>query len=107
MAGRPRRAGARVPAAASAAPGSVKAVDDPNLGSLFMDASQANPTDNSVTVNAGEKVTFAYPEGTNAHNVAFNAVGPQPTACKQLTGHRHLPDRSADRGQRPSPVMDR
>jgi plastocyanin len=76
-----------VPAAASAAPGAIKASDDVNLGFLFMDASQSNPLDNSVTVLPGEKVTFSYPEGgTSAHNVAFNDVGPQPTNCKQLTG---------------------
>jgi PKD repeat protein len=75
-----------LPASAAAAPGAIKAADDENFGSLFMDASQANPLDNSVTVNPGEKVAFSYPVGSSAHNVAFNAVGPQPTGCVQLTG---------------------
>jgi PKD repeat protein len=75
------------PAAAAAAPGAIKASDDIDLGFLFMDASQSNPLDNSVTVLPGEKVTFSYPEGgSSAHNVSFNEVGPQPTNCKQLTG---------------------
>jgi len=76
-----------LPATASAAPGTIKAVDDIDLGSLFTDASQSDLRDNSVTVNPGEKVTFRYDAGgTNAHNVAFNEVGPQPTNCVQLTG---------------------
>jgi PKD repeat protein len=79
------------PAAASAAPGAIKAADDPNFGSLFTDASQINPLDNTVTVNPGEKVTFSYPDGTSAHNVAFNDIGPQPTNCVQTAAGPGLP----------------
>jgi PKD repeat protein/type 1 glutamine amidotransferase len=70
-------------APASAAPGTVKAVEDLNLGSIFTDAGQSDPADNTVNVNAGEKVFFSYPEGTSVHNVTFNATGPQPTGCVQ------------------------
>jgi hypothetical protein len=38
-----------LPAGASAAPGAIKAIDDPAQG--FMDASQANTAKTSVTVN--------------------------------------------------------
>jgi PKD repeat protein/type 1 glutamine amidotransferase len=80
-----------LPAAASAAPGAVKALEDPNFGSIFMDAGQANPQDNTVNVNAGEKVVFSYPDGTSVHNVTFNATGPQPTGCVQTAAAPGLP----------------
>ena len=70
-----------VPATASAAPGTIRAADDLNLGSLFYDASGTDLEDTSVTVNPGETVTFDYPTGSSVHNVAFNTVGPQPTNC--------------------------
>ncbi len=39
---------------------------------------------NTVTIVAGESVTFAYPTGASAHNVDFDAA--QPTACMQTAG---------------------
>jgi len=73
-----------LPAGASAAPGAIKAIDDPVQG--FMDASQSDPLKTSVTINPGEKVTFSYPAGNSFHNVGFNATGPQPTSCAVLVG---------------------
>jgi plastocyanin len=40
--------------------------------------------DSQVTIHAGEKVTFAYPVGGNAHDVSFSGV--QPTSCVQTAG---------------------
>ncbi len=73
-----------LPTGASAAPGAIKAIDDPLQG--FMDASQSDPLKTSVTINPGEKVTFSYPTGSNVHNVDFNATGPQPSSCSVLVG---------------------
>ena len=39
--------------------------------------------DNTVTINAGETVTFSYPQGGNAHNVDFDTA---PTSCTQTAG---------------------
>jgi hypothetical protein len=80
-----------VPAVASAAPGAIKTADDENYGSLFMDASQSNPLDNSVTINPGEKVTFSYPSGNNVHNVAFTNIGPLPPTCVQTAASPGIP----------------
>jgi plastocyanin len=48
----------------------------------FQDA-KGDANDNSVTIKAGEKVTFAYPSGASAHNVVFATA---PTSCVQKTG---------------------
>ncbi len=45
----------------------------------FQDASSSDPADNTVTVGPGDAVTFAYPTGSNLHNVAFD--GPAPASC--------------------------
>src|SRR6188768_2231424 len=37
-----------------------------------------------VTINAGETVTFSYPEGFSAHNVVFETAA--PTSCTQTAG---------------------
>src|SRR5262249_25595727 len=39
---------------------------------------------NTVTIVAGQSVTFAYPAGANAHNVDFDTA--QPTSCTQTSG---------------------
>jgi len=74
------------PASAAAAPGSVLTVDHEDFGSLFMDASQSDPLDNTVNILPGETVTFSYPAGTNSHNVDFTALSPKPTNCVQTAG---------------------
>ncbi|WP_270040050.1 PKD domain-containing protein [Solirubrobacter ginsenosidimutans] len=79
------------PNAASAAPGAIKAADEVPGGPLFMDASGSDPTDHTVSVNPGEKVTFSYPTGTSVHNVTFNSVGPQPTNCVQTAAGPGIP----------------
>ena len=63
-----------IPALASAdprAPGSIEAYDfgfnNPATGGSV------------VTINAGETVSFSYPEGNNAHNVVFDDG--QPATC--------------------------
>ena len=38
----------------------------------WQDTSNPTPRDSSVTITAGERVTFAYPTGSNLHNVAFD-----------------------------------
>ncbi len=40
--------------------------------------------DSTVTIDAGESVTFSYPEGSNFHNVVFGAA--VPTSCVQTAG---------------------
>ncbi len=69
-----------VPALASGAPqrapGTINAYDfgfnNPATG------------DSTVTINAGETVSFSYPTGGNAHNVDFDDVA--PTSCTQTAG---------------------
>ena len=89
MAGcRPRGAGAGRPGGRIGRAGRDRTADDENFGSLFMDASQSNPLDNSVTINPGEKVTFNYPTGNSVHNVAFTNIGPLPPTCVQTVARR-------------------
>ncbi len=45
--------------------------------------------DNVATIATGGTVTFSYPEGGNAHNVAF--VSSQPTSCTQTAGTNNGP----------------
>ncbi|MBE2314543.1 Ig-like domain repeat protein [Solirubrobacter sp. CPCC 204708] len=52
---------------------------------FFQDASGDDPQDNRVTINAGEKVSFAQLQAGMPHNVAFSNA--QPTSCTQLTGN--------------------
>jgi plastocyanin len=60
----------------SQAPGSINAVD-------FAFENPAT-NDSTVTINAGETVTFAYPTGGSVHNVTFS--GAAPTSCVQTAG---------------------
>ena len=46
--------------------------------------------DGTVTINVGETVTFAYPNGNNFHNVEFQTA--QPTSCT-LLGAARVPRR--------------
>ena len=82
-----------VPASAAAAPGSIRTLEHGEFGQLFMDASQTNPRDNSVTILPGETVTFSYAvgDGQNAHNVDFYTFSPKPNTCVQTAGHRRCP----------------
>ncbi len=77
-----------VPASAAAAPGSIRTLEHGEFGQLFMDASQTDPRDNSVTILPGETVTFSYAvgDGQNAHNVDFYTFSPKPNACLQTQG---------------------
>jgi PKD repeat protein len=77
-----------VPASAAAAPGAIRTLEHEEFGQLFMDASQADPRDNSVTILPGETVTFSYAvgDGSNAHNVDFYTFSPKPSACVQTAG---------------------
>jgi plastocyanin len=47
----------------------------------FQDA-KGDANDNSVTIKAGETVTFDYPAGASAHNVTFPSA-PKPALCPQ------------------------
>ncbi len=68
------------PAVASAAPGAINAIEDPNLGSVFMDASQANPADNTVNDQRGREGRLQLPgRGTSSHNVERS---PPRRACR-------------------------
>src|SRR5690606_13793436 len=63
-----------VPAFASGeskAPGVIHAVD--------FDFVNPETGENDVAINAGETVTFAYPDGGNVHNVEFLTI--EPTSC--------------------------
>src|SRR5690349_17812425 len=78
--------GIGVPAFASAAgsPGSGAAAVPGTI--MVVDFGFENPAtqDSTVTINAGETVTFSYPNGGSFHNVDFaDAV---PTSCTQNTG---------------------
>ena len=50
----------------------------------FRDGSQADPADNTVEIAPGGTVSFAYPTGSQSHNVHFDAA--QPSSCTQSTG---------------------
>jgi plastocyanin len=56
----------------------------------WQDASQSSDTDSSVTVKVGERVTFAYPAGTSAHNVTFPNA-PKPALCPQTKVSSQVP----------------
>ncbi len=62
--------------------------DPPASGGVIraFDFGFENPAtgENSLTIAAGQSVTFAYPDGGNFHNVSF--VGNQPTSCTQTSG---------------------
>ena len=63
-----------IPALASAdpqAPGTIQAYD-------FGFTNPAT-SDSTVTINAGETVSFSYPNGNNSHNVVFEAG--EPDSC--------------------------
>jgi plastocyanin len=55
----------------------------------FQDA-KGDANDNSVTIKAGEKVTFAFPSGSSAHNVSFPS-GPKPALCPQTKASPQVP----------------
>jgi len=50
----------------------------------FTDGGQADPLDNTVEIAPGGTVSFAYPMGSQQHNVVFNAA--QPSSCVQSSG---------------------
>jgi plastocyanin len=56
----------------------------------FQDASSSSQTDNSVTIKAGERVSFDYPAGASVHNVDF-PNGPKPTLCPQTKASGQIP----------------
>jgi plastocyanin len=70
-----------LPAPASAA--SIEARDNE-----FRDPANLTPS-STVTIVAGDSVTFAYPSGTSAHNVDF--TGTAPTSCVQNGGSGPVP----------------
>ncbi|MBE2314545.1 hypothetical protein DVA67_001045 [Solirubrobacter sp. CPCC 204708] len=61
----------------------------------FQDASSSNTNDNSVTIQAGGKVTFDYPTGTNVHNVDFREAL-KPTSCIKTKSSPQIPVPDAD-----------
>ncbi len=75
---------------ADAANAKIVAADTDDRGSLFMDASGTDETDNTVTIAPGGTVEFAYPSTANSHNVVFGdpntGEGPQPASCTQTGG---------------------
>src|SRR3954464_6966649 len=79
--------GIGVPAIATAAGGEPGSGAQAAPGQIMaFDFGFNNPAtdDNTVTINAGETVTFSYPSGGNSHNVDFDAA--QPTSCTQTAG---------------------
>jgi plastocyanin len=54
------------------------------LHNWFQDAAGA-ADDNSVTIKVGERVTFAYPAGSNIHDVSFR-TDPKPGTCVKTKG---------------------
>src|SRR5690242_17758589 len=55
------------------------------VGDGFFQDAAGDQGDNSVSINAGEKVTFTQGEDVyQGHNAVFS--GPQPSSCVQLTG---------------------
>jgi hypothetical protein len=63
-------------ASGSQVPGVINAVDFD-----FVNPANGEPR---VEINAGETVTFAYPEGGSVHNVDFLTI--EPTSCVQTAG---------------------
>src|SRR5687768_2679807 len=76
------------------APGAIRAAVDENR---FQN--EADPDSSSVTIFAGETVTFRYPEGGNFHNVDFLTI--EPTTCTLTTG---LPGNVPPLPSAPSPA---
>ena len=79
-------AGFAVPATASAAPGAFTVLDGGEFGQGFYDTANPGQNDKSVSIFTEETVSFNYPVGLGTHNVAFIAVGPQPSSCTQTSG---------------------
>jgi plastocyanin len=74
-AGTPALARGEAPAAPPPA-ASIEAYDNG-----FRDA--ADPASSTVTIQAGETVSFSYPSGRSYHNVKFDDASPQPASCVQ------------------------
>ena len=74
-AGTPALARGEAPAAPPPA-ASIEAYDNG-----FRDA--ADHSSSTVTIQAGETVSFSYPSGRNYHNVKFDDGSPQPASCVQ------------------------
>ena len=80
------------PSVASAAPGAIKAIEDRISASLFMDASQANPADNTVTSTPGEKVDLQLPgRWHQLHNVEVQPPRRRSRADCTRDRRRHGP----------------
>jgi plastocyanin len=62
----------------------------PPARNWFQDASSADVNDNSVTIQAGGKVTFDYPAGANYHNVDFRTAA-KPSTCIKTKQSPTLP----------------
>ena len=94
------------PAAASAAPGAIKAVRRRRASArCSWTRRRANPLDNSVDDHPGREGDVQLPDaGTSVHNVAFNARRPAADDCVQLTGVVVDPDGAADRRRRHVPA---
>ena len=57
------------------------------LRNWFQDAASADTSDNTVTIQAGGKVTFDYPAGANYHNVDFRTAS-KPETLREDDGCR-------------------
>src|SRR4051794_6137756 len=78
-------AGIGVPAIASASgePGSGATAAPGQIQAFDFGFNNPATDDSTVTINAGETVTFSYPSGGNFHNVDFSTA---PTSCTQTSG---------------------
>jgi len=71
----------------TATPAAIEAHDTASPAkNWFQDASGSDPADNTVTIAAGQKVTFSFPvgNGTSSHNVSFPTL--KPASCTQTAG---------------------
>jgi plastocyanin len=84
------------PTATATPTGPTLTAHDSGPNYWWQDASSSSTTDNSVTVKAGDRVTFNYPSGSSVHNVTF-PTGPAPTTCVKTAGP------GADDGRPPLP----